>query len=216
MTRLVLVGLLDSGLPEHPMGVVAAEAGFAGTPLAPDRLDHGSQLARIIWQHAPMAALLSAQVFGSTWRTAPDLVAAGLAWLHKEGAVVINLSLGLAQDRPVLAGAVAEAVAAGPLLLAAAPARGPLPYPAAYPGVVTVTGDARCGLGELADLGGQPADLGAAALDAAGAARGASFAVAQVTGMVAAEMAQHGCGAAAALARLRTGARWRGPERRRS
>src|SRR5581483_9541851 len=133
------------------------------------------------------------------------------------GARVVNLSFGLRADRDVLRGACARAVAAGVLLVAATPARGAPVFPASYPGVVRVSGDTRCGAGEVSDLAGDPADLGAApgGEGGTGVAGGASFACARVSGMLAAVLAgEPGLGPAAALARLRARAAWRGRERR--
>jgi hypothetical protein len=79
--------------------------------------------------------------------------------------------------------------------------------------VIAVTGDARCGFGDISDLGGRPANLGASPCDAAGRPGGASLAVAHVAGLLAARLAQ-AADPAAALAELRRAARYRGPERR--
>src|SRR5690606_31825954 len=51
----------------------------------------------------------------------------------------------------------------GVLLVAAAPAAGAMTFPAAYPGVIRVTGDARLAPGELSFLGDSRAAFGAAA-----------------------------------------------------
>jgi hypothetical protein len=58
----------------------------------------------------------------------------------------------LGADRTVLRDAVSRAVEKGLLLVAALPARGQPVFPAAYPGVIAATGDARCAPGELSHL----------------------------------------------------------------
>ena len=123
----------------------------------------------------------------------------------------------LRADRDVLRAACAAAEAAGVLLVAASAARGAPVFPAAYPGVLRVSGDARCGPEEVSDLEGEPAHFGASpvASGATGLVGGASFACARVSGMLAAVLAREpGLGAPAVLARLRALARYRGRERR--
>jgi len=220
------VGLVDSGLD----GPGAARADLAcrftadagGTvrarPVAADRHGHGSALAAVIAGHAPDARLANAQVFDDRAATTAASVAAALDWLRGHGVRLANLSLGLADDRAVLRRAVAEAVAAGLLLVAASPARGGPVYPAAYPGVLRASGDARCAPGELSWLGSAQADVGACPLlDGAtprpGTPAGASVAAAHVTGLLAAGFTGD---PAAAAAWLRDRARWLGPERRRA
>jgi hypothetical protein len=182
---MIAVGLLDSGVDAALAGHVLAAASFtAGEPGAVPS-GHGTALARVILHHAPEARLLVAQAFGPDLRAAPADVAAALGWLASRGARVVNLSIGLREDREVLRAAVAGALAAELILVAATPARGGPVYPAAYPGVLRVTGDARCGPGDLSRLGGMPADYGACPKDLDGSPRGASCATAHVTGMLA-------------------------------
>jgi hypothetical protein len=155
--------------------------------------------------------LIDAQVFAERQRTTPDAVAAGLDWLRAEGAKVVNMSLGLRHDRAALRDAVARAVAAGVVLVAAAPARGSTVYPGGYPGVIRVSGDARCAPGEISALGGVPADYGACPHDAAGRHGGASFATAHLTGLLVRHLDAIDRNPRALLDRL---ARFHGRERR--
>jgi hypothetical protein len=228
VTRRVRVGLLDSGIAADLASLVAAARGFAldadgrvtTGPVEGDRLGHGSTLARIIAEAAPDARLLDAQVFPVSHAAPPAVVAAGLDWLVASGARIVNMSFGLRHDREVLRRACAVAVEAGVILLAAAPARGPMVYPAGYDGVVKVSGDARCAPGEISTLGGAQADFGAHPRPppgAAGAGRsgGASFAVAQLCGHLARRLAARpAAGRDEALSHLAAVARYRGPERR--
>jgi hypothetical protein len=228
MTAPLLIGLLDSGLaPELAPAVeggrrfaLDSDGQVAAGPAEADRLGHGSALARIVLEAAPQARLLDAQVFLTSIATAPAAVAAGLDWLAGAGARIVNMSFGLRHDREVLRRACAEAAAAGIILLAAAPARGAMVYPAGYAGVVKVSGDARCAPGEVSTLGGRQADFGAhprplGAVPDAGRSGGASFAVAHLCGLLAAFLAQEpGADRSAALAHLKSIARYHGPERR--
>lgn len=215
------VAILDSGLP--PGLPVATRAAFALAddavvegPPHPDRVGHGSAVAAILHALAPDAALLDAQIFADAPTCSAAVVAAGLRWAVGQGAGMAVMSFGLPADRAVLAAAVAEAREAGLLLLAARPARGGPVWPAAYPGVIAVTGDARCGVGELSRLPGAygacPRPWGETA-DTPPRAGGASLAVGHLAGL----LAQDGVLEAspdAVAARLAPLVRWQGPERR--
>jgi hypothetical protein len=228
MTSPLLIGLLDSGLAPELAPSVAAGRRFAlddhgevaAGPVEADRLGHGSALAQVILEAAPQARLLDAQIFHTSIATTPAAAAAGLDWLVGAGARIVNMSFGLRHDRAVLRRACAEAAAAGVILLAAAPARGAMVYPAGYPGVVKVSGDARCAPGEVSTLGGRQADFGAhprplGDADDAGRSGGASFAVAHLCGLLAGFLTQEpDADRAAALAHLESIARYHGPERR--
>jgi hypothetical protein len=181
---MITVGLLDSGVAAALAAQVGGARAFVDA-LAAGPGGHGSALARIILRHAPGAVLFDARVFVERGRTTPEAVAAGLDWLREEGARIVNMSFGLRHDRAVLREAVAAARAAGMILVASVPARGGKVYPGGYPGVIRVSGDARCAPGEISALGGAPADYGACPQDADGRYGGASFAAAHVTGLLA-------------------------------
>jgi subtilisin family serine protease len=205
----IRVGLVDTGIAA-PLGrSIAARKNFADVPLG-DASGHGTTVARIVLHHAPDARLLCAQAFGPGGRAEAAAVAEALRWLIAQRARVVNLSLGLAHDRQVLRAAVADALAAGLILVASTPARGAPVYPAAYPGVLRVTGDARCEPEAISALGGAPADYGACARDLDGTQGGASLAAAHVTGILAGGLTTAG-DAAAILGRA---VRFHGRERR--
>jgi len=153
----VQVGILDSGADVTPREACAFEArddGDIGTAeLGPDRLRHGTIIAKAIEESARSADFLVAQIFRDRPTTTPAVVAAGLDWLVDKGAQTVTMSFGLRADRPVLREACMRAVAAGVILVAASPARGGAVFPAAYPGVISVSGDARLQKGELSALG---------------------------------------------------------------
>jgi hypothetical protein len=211
MSAAVTVGLVDSGVEAALADQIAGSRCFIAEPQATRRSGHGSALARIILHHAPTARLLVAEAFGGRARSTPEAVAAGLDWLRLEKTGIVNLSFGLREDRAVLRAAVEAAVAAGMVLLAATPARGAMVFPAGYPEVIRVTGDARCAPGEISALGGRPADFGACPRALDGKSGGASLAVGHVTGILAAQLARGRIEPRAVLERR---ARFHGPERR--
>lgn len=195
--RRILVGLPDSGIdPLFGDRIICAQ-GFeldrSGSirirPAGHDISGHGTILAHIITAAASRAALLNAQVFDATGPAAPAVVAAGIEWLVEQGADIVNMSFGLRGDRKGLRDACSSALKAGVLLVAAMPARGEPVYPAAYPGVIRVSGDARCAAGEFSCLDGGRVDFGASTGSIGHAPHqpgaGSSLAVAHVTGKLA-------------------------------
>lgn len=208
---MIRVGLIDTGIALHLGPAIAATRSFTSDPPAAIH-GHGTTVATIILQHAPQARLLDAQAFDAAARAAPAAIAAALHWLISERAALVNLSLGLRHDRETLRDAVAAAQAAGLLLIAATPARGAPVYPAAYPGILRITGDARCAPHELSALGGTPAHFGGCPHDLTGTPGGASLATAHVTGLLARRLAR---GPADPHAVLTGAARFHGRERRR-
>ncbi|CAA7611376.1 conserved hypothetical protein [Candidatus Terasakiella magnetica] len=191
MNAVPVVGLLDSGVPEaQAMASRRFALGDDGTVESQtahsDSLGHGTALAALILARAPAARLLNAQIFDHRGITSPAAAAAGIRWLTAAGARLINLSFGLTQDRAVLAEACAQAVKAGVLLVASTPAMGPCVFPAAYPGIVKVTGDGRCHGDDIAWLDGARADFGASPRPVADSkVAGASVAAARVTAALA-------------------------------
>jgi subtilisin family serine protease len=219
----VLVGLVDSGVAADLRARIAMESAFVlgrGNAVeqrtaTEDAIGHGSSIARTILVAAPAASIVNAQVFHDSITAPPVVIAAALGWVVQQGVRVVNLSFGVRQDREVLRRACETARAAGALLFAAAPARGPAVFPAGYPGVIRVCGDARCAADEVSLLGNAQADFGACAATIDGRVRGASAATAWLTGKVAAFLAERpGAGAARIERFLESIARYRGPERR--
>jgi hypothetical protein len=219
----VLVGLLDSGVAESVAPSIVVASGFrldrrgvvVGEEPQPDRIGHGSSIARTILAAAPSARLAVAQVFHGSLSAPPAAVAEGLRWLVAQRARLVNMSFGLAADRAVLRSVCESASRAGVVLLAAAPARGGAVFPASYPWVLAVSGDARCAPGEVSTLGEGTARFGAHPRMVDGTAAGASAAVAWVSGLVAAFLASVPQADAEAVARhLTEVARYRGRERR--
>src|SRR5690606_14679810 len=157
-TEMLRVGVIDSGPgPKDRLGDARAfMADGSAVAARPDRLGHGTAVAAMIRRACPGAAIIHAQVFDDRPVTSAFRVAAALRWFAAMGDArpeVICMSLGLAADRTPLRLACEALVTSGAVLVAAYPARGAPCYPAAYPGVIAATGDARCGWRDLSQLG---------------------------------------------------------------
>lgn len=216
----LLVGVVDSGHAPHQADLVHAARGFRLTPdalleepAAEDRLGHGTAVVEALALQPGAIRCCVARVFAERWQTSPLQVAAAVHWLVEQGVALINLSLGLRHDRPLLREACERALDAGVVLCAASPAQGEAVYPASYPGVLRISGDARCAPGQWSWLGSAQADFGAPVT--AGGLAGASLACANFSGLLARHLQEHpGSDRAALLEHLRRGAAFFGPERR--
>ena len=221
------IGIVDSGVAPALRRQLATETrvllredGSVGRSAAmDDAIGHGSEIARIILGLAPSAALVSAQAFTDSRTVDAGVVAEGIAWCLEQGARIINLSLGLRADKAALRRACERARASGALLVAAFPARGDAVYPAAYPEVLAVSGDARCTAGNWSVIAAGRlvgADTAAANSAADGATQGgASYAAARISGLAARFFsAWPHADAQDCLAWLESDAAFRGRERR--
>jgi len=206
MSSVVRVGLIDSGIAPEWMPRVDAALAFELTrnpadpsadlavqhgPLAPDTLGHGSAVSRRIANFAPSVRWHVAQVLNASGRTSALQIAAALDWLAQQEVTLVCMSLGVRADRPSLARACAHAVSQGMALCASVPAHGAPVFPAAYEGMVRVTGDARCAPEQWSWLGTGQAEFGAAACTNSGQPAGASLANAALCGILAARMTHH-------------------------
>lgn len=185
MARLPRIGIVDSGGPAGEMAGARAFPADGDGPALPDRLGHGTAVAALLRRAAPDAPIRHAQVFDDTPVTSADRVARAVLWLAGEVDIIV-LSLGLAADRGVLRAACERARATGTCLVAASPARGAAAFPAAYPGVVAATGDARCDWDDLSLLPGPVLGAWCASPErGATGMGGASLAAARVAGHLA-------------------------------
>ncbi|MDH4566929.1 peptidase S8 and S53 subtilisin kexin sedolisin [Pseudomonas sp. BN414] len=215
------IGIVDSGFAREQAGVVAQSRRFwlEGGELQegdtqPDALGHGSVVLDTLTRQCGPVRLCVAQVFGERWQTSPLQIAAALHWLIEQDVALITMSLGLRNDRPVLREACVLAQASGILLCASSPAQGEPVYPAAYPGVIRVTGDARCAPGQWSWLNSPQADFGAHVAAANGVA-GSSVGCAALSGIIAGYLqSRPGASREAVLEWLHEGAAYAGPERR--
>jgi len=172
----VRVAVLDSW-PDarHPDLAKNIEPGFDAftrKEIQPDEAEpglHGTHVAGLVAANgrvkgaAPCAKILPVQVFKGAEYVGDVGAAEGLVWAVDHGAQVINLSWGGAGYSVTLARAIEYALRKGAIVVAAAGNEGgPFPsYPAAYPGVITVS--ALTGTGALASFSsyGYFADLAA-------------------------------------------------------
>ncbi|MDO5620014.1 MAG: S8 family serine peptidase [Paracoccus sp. (in: a-proteobacteria)] len=190
---MIRVGVVDSGGPEQAIGEGRAFLADGSTsPQTPDALGHGTAVAGIISRACPAAHIIHAQVFHDRPLTSAVRVAAALRWLAglPDPPRLICLSLGLREDRAALRTAVQSILRPGLLLVAAHPAQGAPCFPAAYPGVIAATGDARCGWDQISALG--PALFGAwcdSPEHRPGGIGGASLGAARLAGHLAAMLA---------------------------
>lgn len=215
------IALIDSGLNRESAARPIAASRFMDTgtgvvmaPIVADAGGHGTRIAAIVLSAPAVPDLLLAQVFDHSRATTAAAVAAAVRWALAQRANLIHMSLGLRDDRAALAGAVAQAVASGCLVVASTPARGPTPYPARYPEVIRASGDARCAPDDISALNAAQACFGACpGIDAGARAGGASFAAAHLTRFIVTHVGP-GADFAAACARLAPLARFRGIERR--
>lgn len=215
------IGIVDSGHAPNQAGVIAgrrfqlSDDGLDEGPLQPDSLGHGSAVLAAIAQRAPDVQICVAQVFDARGVTSALQIAAAIDWLVGCDVRLINLSLGLRQDRDLLRQACAVAQAAGVMLCASSPAQGEAVYPASYPGVVRVTGDARCLAEQWSWLDTAQADFAACVRSDDPRRAGASLGCAALSGHIAAFLLQHPHASdPQVLAWLREHASFRGPERR--
>ena len=223
VTYSILVGLLDSQLSHElaPQVTEARSFDSDGTVVvkrntsSEDCSGHGTTLARVILEHAPRAKIAHAQVFSSSGMTTAAAAAAGLNWVVKRGVRLVNMSFGLRQDRDVLRKACRHALESEVILVGSTPARGQPVFPSYYPGVIRITGDARCAPSEISDLDRLQADFGACCRAQGSPIAGASLASAHASGILAAFLARSPSSTTDdACAYLRECAVYHGSERR--
>ena len=197
------IGLIDGGVGAHPSlaGAIAEQRAFASAAPAPSA--HATAIASLLAGRgevqgaAPGASLYVADVYGGapTGGSAAALARA-LSWLANESIPVINVSLVGPRNR-IVENMIESLVRRGFVVVAAVgndgPAAPPL-YPAAYPGVVGVTGvDVRERALVEAERGPQ-VDFAAPGMPMAAVGRGAarlrgtSYAAPIVAGLLAHEL----------------------------
>ena len=217
------VALVDSGLNSAAGFNVTATrcfleggAGVHKNSTIEDATGHGTALAEIIRASGKDIEWAVARVFDTRPRSTPASIAAAVRWALSERAQLIHLSLGLEQDRRVLADAIMAAISASVIVVASSPAQGSPTYPASYPGVIRATGDARCGSDTISALYTPQADYGACPQYQSPAGRilrGASIGAAHVSRFIIqhAALGVSGMDLRQQLQRL---AAYQGPERR--
>ncbi|MEM7791909.1 MAG: S8 family serine peptidase [Verrucomicrobiota bacterium] len=147
----VLVGILDSGIVPHAQfdDTYIVNIDLVGGGVGGPGAQHGTSVASIISGSegiAPEAELFVVRVLDDEGIGTSYDVAQGIIQAVDMGVDVLNMSLGVYQDVQILRDAVSYANQQGVILVAAAgnDAYTQLPFPAAYPSVISVTAvDAR-------------------------------------------------------------------------
>ena len=143
----VRVAVIDSGVhANHPHiqgisgGVAIASDGSEADDLL-DRIGHGTCVAAVIREKAPLAELYAVKVFDRRLATDAATLAHAIGWCARHGMHLINLSLGTPNldHAALLQAAVDQALAAGARVIAA---HGYLP--GTLPGVLPVAPDFHC------------------------------------------------------------------------
>jgi hypothetical protein len=188
----VRIGIVDSGVHiGHPhVGDIAGGVGI-GCDDYIDRIGHGTAVAAAIREKAPDAELFAVKIFHDRLATRIDGLVAGLAWSVANRMQMINLSLGTQNPahETALRDAVAAVVGAGIVLVAAHDW-----LPGSLRGVVPVALDWECPRDEyrtetlpdgrmLYRASGYPRPIPGVSPERN--LKGISFAVANVTGLLA-------------------------------
>ena len=109
---------------------------------------HGTEIAAAIHRLAPKAKLFAVKIMDARLKTSADLMAAGIETASRNGAQVINLSLGTPNmgKALLLRDCCALAVESGAVVLAAAHPKGERAYPADLPETVGAASHPDCPL----------------------------------------------------------------------
>jgi hypothetical protein len=137
------VGLIDGGVDGSHQALRNLRLSRFGCQGAAVASAHGTAVASILVSRGTIGELFAADVYcGEAAGGAVDAVAAAFGWMAREKVAVINVSL-VGPRNALLERVVGNLVARGHVIVAAVgndgPAAPPL-YPAAYEGVVGVTG----------------------------------------------------------------------------
>ena len=199
--RGVSVAVIDSGVnPAHPH--VNAVAGGVKIGLSGefsedfvDRLGHGTAVFAAIQEKAPEADLYAVRVFDDRLRTSVRALVGAIDWAAERGVRVVNLSLGTVREEHVqaLEGAVGRLGEVGGVVVAAAEVEGRRWWPGSLAAAVGVVMDEDLPR-DCVEVRGEGGDEVVAAspyprpipgVPVERNLNGISFAVANVTGMVA-------------------------------
>lgn len=217
------VAVIDSGVhPTHPhitaerllpgLSVLADGTVLTDPAEALDKLGHGTAVTAAIQELAPEADILPIRVFRDGLRASARALATGIRLALEADCNLINLSLGTAnpQHAEVFALLAEEALAQGALIVAAFEAEGQPCWPGSLPQVLGVgldwdlpRGDPRLSPDRrMVMASGYPRPI--PGVEPRRNLYGVSFAVAQVTGWIAARGLTSRIEAIAACAELRT------------
>jgi len=205
MTRRIRVAVIDSGVhPLHPhVGGVAGGIGIDGDGRVEsdyvDRLGHGTAVTAVIREKAPAAEIFCIKVFDRELAATGKALVAAIEKSIEHRADLVNLSLGTQnrEHEPALASVVDEAAKAGVIVIAAGEQDGVRWLPGALPAVWPVMLDwsiareecrvtMRAGATPVFFASGYPRPIPGVPPERN--LKGLSFAVANVTGLVASSL----------------------------
>ena len=152
MSSSIRVGVADSGInPHHPhVGSVAGGVGlrFSDGVVEADNawedlLGHGTAVAATIRAHAPSAELYSIRILRRRLETHVDTLLGAIEWASSQTLDLLNLSLGCTEEAraPEFAAACARAHEVGLVIVAAQEASGKPSLPGRLDGVIAVEED---------------------------------------------------------------------------
>jgi hypothetical protein len=176
------IAIVDSGIHAgHPhVGAVAGGVSLVGGDWT-DRLGHGTAVAGAIREKAPGASLYAVRIFDRRLSAEIDAIVRALEWCRAEGMDLVNLSLGTANEAhrerfAQVLGDLTVVSVAGML-------------PGTMGGVIAVAADAECPRERFRYRDGvfyaSPYPRPIPGVPVERNLRGASFAVANMTGLVA-------------------------------
>lgn len=213
--------MIDSGVHASHPHVNGVAGGIAfdlhGAPHADyvDRLGHGTAVTAVIREKAPDAAVYVVKVFDTDLTTTAEALVAAVRWAVDGRASLVNLSLGTRNPlhEPALRDAVSHAIRAGVAIVAAGATPDAAWLPGRLPDVVAVS------LDETLPRDACDVDIAVAGVRAAACGlprpipgvppernlRGLSFAVANVSGLIACALEGAGPGETVASVVARVG-----------
>jgi len=205
MNAPVRIAVIDSGVhAAHPhvngvAGGIAVMADGHQSADFEDRLGHGTAVTAVIREKAPDAEIFAVKIFHDSLATRIQPLLQAIDWSVENGMRLINLSLGTSnqEHERLLLSAVQRVQAKGILLVAAFEDSGVRWLPGALPGAIPVTLDWDCPrdqyrISTLADgrtlyhASGYPRPI--SNLPPARNLKGISFAVANVSGLLALQL----------------------------
>ena len=181
------IAIIDSGIhPGHPhVGTIAGAVGIAASGNsvdAIDRLGHGTAVAGAIREKAPDAELFAVKVFDRRLSANIEVILRALEWCRENRMDLVNLSLGT--ENPAHRERFVQVIADDLLVVSAASA-----LPGSLPRVIGVAPDATCPRDafrhhdRMFHASPYPRPIPGVPLERN--LQGVSFAVANMTGMVA-------------------------------
>ncbi len=179
---------------------------------------HASAMRQAILRLCPTAKITSFPVFETTLTCSVADICAEMKQAIATAPELVLCSFGLPRDPPSLFDQIENLHRTGAVIVASRPARSATPvWPAAYPGVFAVQGDARCQVEDWSFLGDQRWFGACPILDQAQGLVGASIAAAHFAGHVAATLRDMTAETKPQLGKvLQAKAAWVGPESRRA